>query len=124
VRSAPTISLSMSLHRVQRSAVISLLLLLTRTARRVALPRVAVSPGPHLAAPPVCRYCLASLKVNNPRNAADVTHAVRTNANLAKDFLRLREAAQLLGCGVAPPQPTPKAVQQASARASRPLEYH
>lgn len=43
------------------------------------------------------RYTLASLKVNNPRNAADVAHAVRTNVNLAKDFLRLREAAKLLG---------------------------
>lgn len=42
------------------------------------------------------RYCLATLKQGNPRNASDILAAVRSSPALGRDFGRLRDALELL----------------------------
>ena len=44
-----------------------------------------------------CRYCLASLKHGNSRNASDILQAIRLNPELGRDFRRLKDALEVLG---------------------------
>lgn len=46
--------------------------------------------------PLAIRYCLASLKTGNTRNAQDILQAVRLSPALARDVHKLREALALL----------------------------
>jgi len=47
-------------------------------------------------APPINRYCLASLQHGNTRDEEDILQCVRSSPALAKDFERLRQALAVL----------------------------
>lgn len=66
-----------------------------RTAKSHTSCPMALSVLTEAFAAGLHRYCLASLKVANTRNAAEIVSAVRLSSGLAKDVARLKAAVSL-----------------------------